>query len=78
MAKKQQTVTKTNDLVTVFVPKQTRSDNQLFVGVNGKRYLIQKGVKVDVPRPVAEVLANSEAMDKIANDYIEANTSDRK
>lgn len=76
MAKK--TETKTNDLVTVFVPKQNKNDTQLFVGINGKRYLIKKGVKVDVPRPVAEVIANSEAMSKIADEYIEANASDGK
>ena len=43
-------------------------DNQLckarvFVGVNGETYLIQRGVDVEVPKAVAEVLRHSEEMD---------------
>lgn len=33
----------------------------VFVAVNGKTYMIERGVKVSVPDYVAEVLANSEA-----------------
>ena len=42
-----------------------------FVGVNGKTYLLEKGVEVEVPISVAEVLENSEAMKKEARDRIE-------
>ena len=43
-------------------------DNQryktpVFVGVNGETYLIQRGVDVEVPKAVAEVLRHSEEMD---------------
>jgi len=31
----------------------------LFVGVNGKNYMIQTGVEVDVPEPLLEVLDNA-------------------
>ena len=43
-------------------------DNQrykapVFVGVNGETWLIQRGVDVEVPKAVAEVLRHSEEMD---------------
>ena len=46
-------------------------DNQrykapVFVGVNGETYLIQRGVDVEVPKAVAEVLRHSEEMDNAA------------
>ena len=34
-----------------------------FVSVNGEAYLIQRGVDVEVPKAVAEVLRHSEEMD---------------
>lgn len=33
--------------------------NPVFVGVNGKQYMVQRGVDVEVPESVAEVLQNS-------------------
>ena len=44
----------------------------VFVGVNGETYLIQRGVDVEVPKAVAEVLRHSEEMDDAANAKIEA------
>lgn len=46
-------------------------DNQrykapVFVGVNGVTYLVQRGVGVEVPKAVAEVLEHSEEMDNAA------------
>ena len=46
-------------------------DNQrykapVFVGVNGVTYLVQRGVDVEVPKAVAEVLEHSEEMDSAA------------
>ena len=43
-----------------------------FVSVNGEAYLIQRGVDVEVPAAVAEVLRHSEEMDNAANAKIEA------
>ena len=36
------------------------------MGVNGETYLIQRGVDVEVPKAVAEVLHHSEEMDNAA------------
>jgi hypothetical protein len=40
------------------------------VGVNGKQYLVQRGVEVEVPESVAEVLNNSMAQDLMADDMM--------
>lgn len=37
--------------------------SDVFVGVNGRTYQIQRGVEVEVPDYVAEVLRNSEKQD---------------
>ena len=38
----------------------------VFVGINGKTYQIKRGVEVEVPDYVAEVLRNSEKQDQYA------------
>lgn len=48
----------------------------VFVGINGKNYLIERGKEVEVPRCVSEVLKNSLAQDDFANAII-AETSAR-
>lgn len=49
-----------------------RYSSARFVSVNGEAYLIQRGVDVEVPAAVAEVLRHSEEMDNAANAKIEA------
>lgn len=48
------------DTVAIQLAYLPGQENEVFVGVNGYRYQIQRGVEVEVPRFVAEVLANSE------------------
>ncbi|MGN0526245.1 MAG: hypothetical protein ACI4IF_02315 [Acutalibacteraceae bacterium] len=62
--------------VTVFIPKQNRSDTERFVAVNGERILVQTGKEVEVPERFAEVIKNSESMAAEAANYIEANISE--
>ena len=47
-------------------------DNEVFVGVNGYRYQIQRGVEVEVPRFVAEALENSEKQKMHADATLQA------
>lgn len=47
-----------------------RYRDDLFVSVNGRRYVIRRGEEVSVPRCVAEVIAASEAQDNKTADYI--------
>jgi len=53
--------------VEIFIPKGNANDEpNLFVGVNGKTWQIQRGVEVEVPDYVAEVLKNSMKQDNLA------------
>lgn len=52
------------DLVDYKAPYVRGGDNSdIFVGVNGHNYLIKRGVSVQIPRCVKEVLDNSEKQD---------------
>lgn len=44
----------------------TRYKNDVFVGVNGRSYVIRRGEEVEVPAEVAEVLEHSAAQDQAA------------
>ena len=56
--------TEEKDTVVIRLFKDNqRYKTPVFVGVNGETYLIQRGVDVEVPKAVAEVLRHSEEMD---------------
>lgn len=59
MAKKSVTGEKT---VRIKLPKERREQEDVFVGVNERTWLIKRGVEVEVPECVAEVLENRELM----------------
>ena len=69
------TDSKKEELVNVFIPKQSRNDTERFVAVNGERILVQTGKNVKVPKRFAEVIENSEAMAAVSAAYIDANIS---
>lgn len=49
------------DLRTVLLPRPTgKEESELFVALNGKGYRIRKGVPVSVPRPVYDIVMESE------------------
>lgn len=49
-----------------------RGQGDVHVGVNGRFWQIQRGVSVDVPKPVYEVLQHQEEMELQAQAYEEA------
>lgn len=59
--------------VRIRLHKDMQNSDDLFVGVNGRTFLIKRGVTVDVPECVAEVIANAEAQRAEAMDYMEQN-----
>ena len=59
-------------MVPVFVPRTTKDEPDLFVSVNGRRYLVKKGESVNVPPEVAEVIENSRKAEIFADNYIAA------
>ena len=50
----------------------TNAEDQVFVSVNSKNYIIQRGVEVEVPLSVVEVLMNSDIAQDMADAYIRA------
>lgn len=49
------------EMVTIFLPRATgNEENYLFVALNGKGYTIMRGQQVQVPKPIAEIVAESE------------------
>ena len=58
--------TVTEKLVKVKIPRERGNDTDVYVSVNDRSWLIKRGVEVEVPECVAEVLRNQEkALDKI-------------
>ena len=52
--------------VKIKLPLTRTEKDDVFVGINGKRYLVKRGVEVAVPAAVARVLARREKMLSIA------------
>ena len=60
---------KTEKLVKIRIPRTKGDDSDVYVSVNARTWLIKRGVEVEVPECVAEVLRNSEAMQEEAYAY---------
>lgn len=58
-------------LVKVRIPKTKENQADVYVSVNSRRWLIQRGVEVEVPECVAEVLLHSQEMEEYAMAYEE-------
>lgn len=71
----EETVIPENDKVKIKLPLTRHEKDDVYVGVNEKTYLIKRGVEVEVPRFVAEVLAESERALDAAMAYEAANQS---
>lgn len=46
--------------VKIKIPLTRKETEPVFVGMNGRTFLIQRGVEVEVPEGVAEILKNRE------------------
>lgn len=55
--------------VKIRLPLTRNEKEDVFVGLNGKTYLIKRGVDVEVPAGVAEILERKEKMLEIAMVY---------
>ena len=51
-----------DDTVTIRLPRERDNAEDMVVWVNDRRFLIKRGVSVDVPKCVAEVLEHQEEM----------------
>lgn len=55
--------------VKIRLPLSRTEKDDVFVGVNGKTYLIKRGVDVEVPANVVKILERREKMLGIALEY---------
>lgn len=67
----EETVAKEKTVVINLPITRTEKDD-VFVGVNGRTWLIKRGVDVEVPACVVEVLRHKEEMLRIAMEYEDA------
>lgn len=58
--------------VKIKLPISRNEKEDVYVGINGKTYLIKRGVEVEVPENVAKVLERREKMLEIAMAYEES------
>lgn len=60
------------DYVSVTLPRATgKEEDIVFVGLNGKGYTIRRGLTVQVPRPVYEILMESQRQQQRQQDFIQ-------
>ena len=52
--------------VTIMIPKTRKDQDDVFVSVNDRTWLIKRGVPVEVPACVAEVITTGQAMREAA------------
>ncbi len=65
----EETVKKVPEKVKIKLPLSRSESEDVYVALNGKSYLIKRGVEVEVPRGVAEILQHKEEMLSIAMEY---------
>ena len=59
-------------MTTIMLPRGRKNEeNFVIVSVNGRSFQIMKGVEVEVPDYIAEVLANNRRMAEEARRYVD-------
>ena len=69
MAAKNANPVNTEEKVTVFVEKESGESPTLFVGINGKNWLIPRGKSVQVPKSVAKMVEARQRMKRFRDEY---------
>lgn len=57
------------ETVKIKLPRGRKEDGDVFVSVNERTWLIKRGVEVEVPVCVAEVLEHQEQMQEVAYNF---------
>lgn len=74
MAEKKEQAQQGEKMVTVMLHKDNNENKgDMFVGVNLKDYHVPRGIPVEVPESVAEVIKNHLAQENEAMEFTEAN-----
>ena len=69
MAETKKETIKKEETVKIKLPRIRKDDGDVFVSVNERTWLIKRGVEVEVPTCVAEVLEHQEQMQEEAYDF---------
>ena len=64
--------TEKEKLVKIRIPRERDRQDDVFVCVNGRTWLIKRGVEVEVPECVSEVIRNAEEVAEQAYAYMES------
>lgn len=64
------------ETVPIKIPKDRNTKEDVTVSINDRTFLIQRGVTVDVPRPVYDALIDQERAMEERDAYIEENASE--
>ena len=67
--------TTAENMVQIKLPRNRKAEDDMFVSVNERTWLIKRGVEVEVPECVAEVIRNSELMQEEAYEFDKASQS---
>ena len=62
MAEEKKTETPKEKMVKIRIPRIKANQEDVFVSVNERTWIIKRGVEVDVPECVAEVIRHQEEM----------------
>lgn len=71
-AKKEAVNETAEKMVTIRLPRLHKNDGDVFVSVNERTWQIKRGVDVEVPECVKEVLDNAQKAEDEALDFIDA------
>lgn len=63
------------NMVKIRLPRNRKEEDDMFVSVNERTWIIKRGVEVEVPECVAEVIRNSELMQEEAYEFDKASQS---
>ena len=62
MAEETKTATPKEKMVKIRIPKFKANQEDVFVSVNERTFIVKRGIEVEVPECVAEVIRHSEEM----------------
>ena len=69
MAETKKNTETSENVVKIKLPRNRKEEDDLFVSVNERTWIIKRGIEVEVPECVAEVIRNSELMQEEAYDF---------
>ena len=73
MAETKKNTETSEKVVKIKLPRNRKEEDDLFVSVNERTWLIKRGIEVEVPECVANAIRDSELMQEEAYDFEKSN-----